>query len=84
MNSYIKLIELNGQRKFVPEIIDWVEDVDTDTTPEDVRDEFMQFVEENTGLIATDSEGHYHMVCQACVGADESVVYESMVFEVRG
>lgn len=50
MNSYIKLIELNGERKFVPEIIDWVEDVDTDTTPEDVRDEFMQFVEENPGL----------------------------------
>ena len=84
MNSYIKLIELNGQRQFVPQIIDWVEDVDTDTTPEDVRDEFMQFVEENPGLIATDSiatdsEGHYGMVCQACVGEDES-----MVFEVRG
>lgn len=79
MNSYIKLIELNGQRKLVPEIIRWFEDVDTDTTPEDVRDEFMQFVEGNTGLIATDSEGHYHMVCQACVGEDES-----MVFEVRG
>lgn len=79
MNSYIKLIELNGQRQFIPQIIDWVEDVDTDTTPEDVRDEFMQFVEENPGLIATDSEGHYRMVCQACVGEDES-----MVFEVRG
>lgn len=78
MNSYIKLIELNGERKLVPEIINWVEDVNTDTTPEDVRDEFMQFVED-TGLIATDSEGHYHMVCQACVGEDES-----MVFEVRG
>ena len=71
MDSYIAIIEVNGKRLPVPEIIDWC-GVEDGYDPEELADEYEEYVRENENLLELDDAGHWSLRFEAYVGDEHS------------
>lgn len=71
MDSYIAIIEVNGKRLPVPEIVDWC-DVEDGYDPEELADEYEEYVRENENLLDLDDAGHWSLRFEAYVGDEHS------------
>ena len=71
MDSYIAIIEVNGKRLPVPEIIDWC-GVEDGYNPEELADEYEEYVRENENLLELDDAGHWSLRFEAYVGDEHS------------
>ena len=71
MDPYIAIIEVNGKRLPVPEIIDWC-GVEDGYNPEELADEYEEYVRENENLLELDDAGHWSLRFEAYVGDEHS------------
>jgi hypothetical protein len=71
MDSYIAIIEVNGKRLPVPEIVDWC-NVEDGYAPEELADEYEEYVRENENLLDLDDAGHWSLRFEAYVGDEHS------------
>ena len=71
MDSYIAIIEVNGKRLPVPEIIDWC-GVEDGYDPEELADEYEEYVRENENLLELDDAGYWSLRFEAYVGDEHS------------
>lgn len=71
VNAFIAIIEDNGRRLPVPEIVDWC-DVEEGYDPEELANEYVDYVYENENLLELDDAGHWSLRFEAYVGDEHS------------